>query len=150
MADDNQIYFIVEEPIPESEETVRGERGSRDTGGGWGRGPNRVDPIRTRKKRISIKSSLLKAQLQDMKNVIDELFTQDEQTQNLQNAAEQNATEQNAIEQSGAKKSANGMQLEEITLSVQVNAKGELGILGTGGELGGSGGITLKFARPKS
>lgn len=41
------------------------------------------------------------------------------------------------------------VQLEEITLSVQVNAKGELSILGAGGEMGGSGGITLKFTRPK-
>ena len=138
MAEDNQIYFIVEEPIPEPAEVTRGERGSRDTGGGWGRGPNRVDPIRTRKKRIPIKSSILKDQLQDMKNVIDELFVQDEQTQNAQSTTE-----------SVAKQSVNKMQLEEITLSVQVNAKGELGILGTGGELGGSGGITMKFTRPK-
>lgn len=42
-----------------------------------------------------------------------------------------------------------GLQLEEVTLSAEVNAKGELSILGTGGEMGGSGGITLKFVKPK-
>ena len=144
MTDNNQIYFIVEEPIPEPEEVTRGERGSRDIGGGWGRGPNRVDPVRTRKKRVGIKSSVLKAQLQEMKTVIDELFVQDQAAQNGTNIVGQDAAEPSDQTTSGK-----GLQLEEITLSVQVNAKGELGILGTGGELGGSGGITMKFTRPK-
>ena len=79
---------------------------------------------------MGIKPSVLKAQLQQMKGVVDDVFTEDAQ----------NTTSE----------TRNGLQLEEITLSVQVNAKGELGILGSGGELGGSGGITLKFARPKA
>ena len=37
--------------------------------------------------------------------------------------------------------------LEEIELSVEVNAEGQLGILGSGGKAGGKGGITLKFKR---
>ena len=45
-------------------------------------------------------------------------------------------------EQSQAK-----MQLEEVELVVEVNGKGQVSLLGTGGELGGKGAITLKFKR---
>lgn len=130
MSEDNQVYFIVEEPIEEAV-PIEGERSGRDTGGGWGEPRrSRVDAIRaTQKKRVGIRASILKAQMQDMINVVDEVFAQDAQSLDAKNS--------------------NGLQLEEITLSVQVNAKGELGILGTGGELGGSGGITLKFVRSK-
>jgi hypothetical protein len=37
--------------------------------------------------------------------------------------------------------------LEEIELTVEVNAEGQLGILGNGGKAGGKGGIKLKFTR---
>lgn len=132
MPEDNQIYFIVEEPTVEDVTVVDGERSGRDTGGGWGEPRrSRVDALRAaQKKRVPIRASVLKAQMQDMINMVDEVFAQDAQSLDA--------------------KDSNGLQLEEITLSVQVNAKGELGILGTGGELGGSGGITLKFSRPKS
>lgn len=134
MPDDSQVYFIVEEPIVEEVIAVEGERGGGDTGGGWSTQPrrSRVDAItRTRQQqRVGIKASILKAQMQDMIDVVDEVFAQDPK--------------------SLKDKESSGLQLEEITLSVQVNAKGELGILGTGGELGGSGGLTLKFVRPKS
>lgn len=132
MADETPIYFIVEEPIAEETVVVEGERGGGDTGGGWGEPiRSRVDAIRTlRQQRIPIRPSVLKAQLQQMKGVVDDVFAEDVQ--------------------SAASETQSGFQLEEITLSVQVNAKGELSILGSGGELGGSGGITLKFARPKS
>ena len=39
------------------------------------------------------------------------------------------------------------MQLEEVELVVEVNGKGQVSLLGTGGELGGKGAITLKFKR---
>lgn len=146
--EDTQIYFFVEEPVVEEsiieeEVVVRGgERGGGDRGGGWGQGQSRgqsrsrVDAIRAvQQKRVGLKSSVLKTQLQEMKNVIDELFDQEMQPQPAQHSTVQ---------------VQKGLQLEEITLSVSVNAKGELGILGTGGELGGSGGIILKFVRPKS
>ena len=45
-------------------------------------------------------------------------------------------------EQSQAK-----MQLDEVELVVEVNGKGQVSLLGTGGELGGKGAITLKFKR---
>lgn len=141
MPSDNPIYFIVEEPITEeviTESERDGTRdGSRDTGGGWGTEPrrSRVDAINqfrervVTRQRIGVDSGKLKSQLQDLVATVNELF---------------DVNQPNPITEP-----APGLQLEEITLSVQVNAKGELSILGTGGEIGGSGGITLKFARPK-
>jgi len=38
-------------------------------------------------------------------------------------------------------------RLNEVTVSAEVSAKGTVSILGTGGELGGSGGMTFKFIR---
>ena len=131
MTDETPIYFIVEEPIAEEDAYVDGERSGGDVGGGWGRRPSREDAKRKLllQQRVGIKPSVLKAQLQQMKGVVDDVFTED-----VQNTTSETRS---------------GLQLEEITLSVQVNGKGELSILGSGGELGGSGGITLKFSRPK-
>lgn len=135
MPDDNQIYFIVEEPVIEEAVTREGERNSRDTGGGWSPEQprrSRVDAIAQHftRQRVGIDSGKLKKQMQALVATVNELF---------------DTTQPDPIAEP-----AHGLQLEEITLSVQVNAKGELSILGTGGEIGGSGGITLKFARPKS
>jgi hypothetical protein len=40
-----------------------------------------------------------------------------------------------------------GYALEEIALTLEVGAKGEIGLLGTGGELSGKGSISLKLKR---
>jgi hypothetical protein len=39
------------------------------------------------------------------------------------------------------------MQLEEVELVIEVNGKGQVSLLGTGGELGGKGAIMLTFKR---
>jgi hypothetical protein len=134
MPNDNQIYFIVEESVTEEVVTIEGERdGRRDMGGGWGTEPrrSRVDAIAQtfKRSRVSVDAGQLKSQLQELVTTVNTLF---------------DTTQPNPIVEP-----AQGLQLEEITLSVQVNAKGQLSILGTGGEIGGSGGITLKFVRPK-
>lgn len=41
-----------------------------------------------------------------------------------------------------------GYALEEIELSLEVGAEGEIGLLGTGGKLSGKGSISLKLKRP--
>ncbi|MDY6940948.1 MAG: hypothetical protein SWY16_25235 [Cyanobacteriota bacterium] len=46
-----------------------------------------------------------------------------------------------------AEKAKSGMQLDEIELSVEVGAEGQLSLLGTGGKAGGKGAIKLKFSR---
>ena len=40
-----------------------------------------------------------------------------------------------------------GMQLNEIELSVEISGEGEIKLMGTGGKAGGKGSITLKFKR---
>lgn len=40
-----------------------------------------------------------------------------------------------------------GYALEEVSLTLEVGAKGEIGLLGTGGELSGKGSISLKLKR---
>lgn len=42
------------------------------------------------------------------------------------------------------------MCLDEIELSVEVNAEGQIGLLGVGSKAGGKGAITLRFKRGKS
>ena len=62
----------------------------------------------------------------------------------------QNMTEFLSVVESAFEKAEQSqvkMQLEEVELVVEVNGKGQVSLLGTGGELGGKGAITLKFKR---
>lgn len=43
-----------------------------------------------------------------------------------------------------------GMELDEIELSVEINGEGQVSLLGTGGKMGGSSGMTLKFKRSQA
>jgi hypothetical protein len=63
---------------------------------------------------------------------------------------QQNMTEFLSVVESAFEKAEQSqvkMQLEEVELVVEVNGKGQVSLLGTGGELGGKGAITLKFKR---
>jgi hypothetical protein len=44
-----------------------------------------------------------------------------------------------------AEQKPNGMVLDEVELSVEINAEGQVSIMGSGGKLGSKGAITLKF-----
>lgn len=44
---------------------------------------------------------------------------------------------------------AGKFKLTEFTISAEITAKGGLSLLGTGGEVGGTGGLTFKFERKK-
>ena len=62
----------------------------------------------------------------------------------------QNMTEFLSVVESAFEKAEQSqvkMQLEEVELVVEVNGKGQVSLLGTGGEVGGKGAITLKFKR---
>lgn len=39
-------------------------------------------------------------------------------------------------------------QMDSITVSAEVNAKGKVSLLGSGGEMGGKGGLSFTFKRP--
>jgi hypothetical protein len=43
-----------------------------------------------------------------------------------------------------------GMQLDEVTLAVEINGKGQVSLLGVSTELNGKGAVTLKFKRAES
>lgn len=114
--------------VAETESEVEVETGSRDgdyTGPSFG---DRVDRttkklISMTRKRVPVDVSLLKKQMNGMMQVVDELFIQSE-----------NQTK---------------MQLDEVELKVEINAEGQLSLVGNGGKLGNTGGITLKFSRPR-
>ncbi|MEO1446435.1 MAG: hypothetical protein AAFV46_09395 [Cyanobacteria bacterium J06635_11] len=67
---DEQIYFIVTEPVIEEFIPVEGERSSNDMGGGWDNQPrrSRVDAIArsVQQQRVGIRASALKAQMQTL------------------------------------------------------------------------------------
>lgn len=46
-----------------------------------------------------------------------------------------------------AKNTADGIELSELECSIEINGKGQIGILGTGGEAGAKGAIKLKFSK---
>ena len=46
-----------------------------------------------------------------------------------------------------APESKGGFRLEEIEIRADISVKGKVSLLGTGGEFGGSGGITFKLKR---
>ena len=74
------------------------------------------------KKRVPLDAAALKAQMAGLLKVVGDLFDQaEEQT---------------------------GMRLNEVELSVEINAEGQVSLVGTGGSVANKGGITLKFARP--
>ncbi|MEM6253921.1 MAG: hypothetical protein AAF821_13460 [Cyanobacteria bacterium P01_D01_bin.156] len=126
MSDSPQLYIIADVEETEEITAIDGERNSADTGGGWGAEPSQgpIEVIRQRlnRKRVPLDAQALKTQMQGMLAVVNELF--DEAT------------------------TETGLQLNEVELSVEINAEGQLSLVGNGGKLANSGGITLKFTRP--
>ena len=126
MSDQPQLYIIAEVEETEEITSIDGERNSDDTGGGWGDEPGQgpIDVIKQRlsRKRVPLDAQALKTQMQGMLAVVNDLFDQ--------------ATTET------------GLQLKEVELSVEINAEGQLSLVGNGGKLANSGGITLKFTRP--
>ncbi|MEM1242413.1 MAG: hypothetical protein AAGI45_21490 [Cyanobacteria bacterium P01_H01_bin.26] len=127
MADEPQLYIIAEVQETEDVIPIDGVRDGRtDRGGGWGeaprRGPVEVMTQKLTRKRVPLDAQALKTQMQGMLAVVNDLF--DEAT------------------------TSTGLQLNEVELSVEINAEGQLSLVGNGGKLGNSGGITLKFVRP--
>jgi hypothetical protein len=122
MVDKNTLWFVVE--TEEVEETVEidGQRGGSYTSSGWSDTTENVK-ISSRRQRVSLDAQALKAQMESMLIIVNDLFSQaDIQT---------------------------GLRLDEVELSVEINAEGQISIVGNGGKIGNTGGITLKFTRPE-
>ena len=105
----------------ETTEVVRGERGGGDTGGGYG--PPRVtEQVKTIvRQRVPLDAAALKTQMSGLLQVMNDVFDQ--------------ASQQT------------GLQLDEVELSVELNAQGQVSIMGSGGSLSDKGAIKLKFKR---
>jgi hypothetical protein len=124
MPDDNNLWIMTE--VEEVEETVEveGRRSGTDRGGGFG-APETVETTRmvTRRKRVSLDAQALKTQMESMLAIVNDLFSQAD--------------------------ASTGLRLDEVELSVEISAEGQLSIVGNGGKLGNTGGIKLKFTRPQ-
>ena len=104
------------------EEPIEGGRDSTvDVGGGFGVSQKIANVL---KQRVPVDAAALKSQMNGLLKVVGGLFEEAEQQ--------------------------TGMQLNEVTLSVEINGQGKVSLLGTGGKLGNRGGITLKFTRSQS
>ncbi|AFZ10575.1 hypothetical protein QUA82_26740 [Microcoleus sp. F8-D3] len=121
MSDDSsQIWIVTEVETTESVEILQGQRSSDDTGGGFGQ---RVkEQIKTTvQQRVPLDAAALKVQMNGLLKVLGDISTEANQQ--------------------------NGLQLDEVELSVEINGEGQVSILGNSGKLGNKGAIKLKFKR---
>jgi hypothetical protein len=131
VVEENVLWVVAEtEEVMEEEIDIEGERGgTRDIGGGFGL-PDTTERITeavrtvTRRKRVSLDAQALKAQVESMLAIMNDVFTQAD--------------------------AHTGLRLDEVELSVEINAEGQLSIVGNGGKLGNTGGMKLKFSRAKA
>jgi hypothetical protein len=117
--DEQELVFILETPATQETE---GGRSGNDIGGSFSSKVKErlLDSIQAR---VPVSVERLKVNVTHLLAVLGEVFDQAEQQPNSR------------------------ISLDEIELTVEVNAEGQLGILGSGGKAGGKGGITLKFKR---
>ncbi len=122
MADDSsQIWIVTEVETSEAVEIRRGERSGEDVGGGFGsKYSEQVTTIV--RKRVPLDAIALKSQMNGLLKVVGDLFEQAEQQ-------------------------PSDMVLDEMKLVVEINAEGQVSIMGNGGKLGDRGTIELKFKR---
>lgn len=123
MTDDNTLWIVTDAEVIEEKVEVEGRRSSEDIGGGFGP-PRRIyEAERTvQSRRVPIPAEKVKAQMQGMISIVNDLFDQ--------------------------ASTRTGLQLNEVELSVEINAEGKVSLIGSGGKLGSKGGIKLKFVRP--
>jgi hypothetical protein len=87
--------------------------------------------------RLDLPVETLEHELQDLIRVMNRVFSQAEPSPGAESPTEPLLVE----------KSRKKLHLTEISVRVEINGKGRLSILGSGGEFGGKGGITLKFIK---
>ena len=115
------LWVVTETEAGEAPAAVEGQRSGGDRGGGFGLPtPDRGDGV-PRRQRVSLDAQALQAQMTSLLAVVNDLFTQADRT--------------------------TGLQLQEVELSVDINAEGQISLVGNGGKLGNQGGIKLKLTR---
>lgn len=118
MSDQRGIWIITDEPAIEEE--PKGGKSGRYTGPVYGQPDS---DKKSEKKRSRLSAEDLKQNMGEFLEVVEEAFEQAE------------------------KPTQSKFVLDELELSVEINAKGQVSLLGTGGEAGGKGAIKLKFKR---
>ena len=120
MPEKKGIWIITTEPA--SEELISDRKSGR---GGYSYDDPLEDAAKVRQQHRQenwVTAEDLKGNMNQFLEVLEETFDQAEQT-------------------------SSQMQLSEVELTVEINGKGQVGLLGTGGEVGGKGAIKLKFKR---
>ncbi|MBW4465908.1 MAG: hypothetical protein KME07_10785 [Pegethrix bostrychoides GSE-TBD4-15B] len=116
-----QLWLITEVETTETVQIQRGERNSNDIGGSFG-SPRPTETVKTIvRQRVPLDAAALKTQMQGLLQVVGEVFEQAGQVSEL--------------------------QLDEVELSVEINAEGQVSIFGSGGKLADKGAIKLTFKR---
>jgi NTP pyrophosphatase (non-canonical NTP hydrolase) len=114
------LWFVTEIEAAETVEVAEGSRSAEDVGGGFGASIVQ----QTRKsltQRVQINAEDLKREIGNLLAVVGDVFDQ--------------------------ARNESGLSLEEVELSIEVSSEGQISILGSGGKIGGSGGIKLSFKR---
>ena len=116
------LWFVTEVEAAETVEVAAGGRSSEDVGGGFG--SSLVQQTRkTLTQRVQIDAENLKREIGNLLTVVGDVFDQ--------------------------ARNETGLSLEEVELSIEVSSEGQISILGSGGKIGGSGGIKLSFKRQR-
>ncbi|WP_448573547.1 Pepco domain-containing protein [Trichothermofontia sp.] len=124
MADTHQLWIVAEtEAAIENTTEIEGRRSGEDTGSRFGSGTVATAKTLATRKRVALDAQALNVQMENMIAIVNDLFSQADTT--------------------------TGLRLDEVELSVEINAEGQISLVGNGGKLGNSGGITLKFTRPQ-
>lgn len=117
------IWIVTEADSTEVNEVSGAKSGS--SGNPWSRTLERVS---TATQSVRINASQLETKMSEFLQVVGRIFSNIDRNANL----------------------GSGYQLDEIELSVEITAEGEVKLIGTGGKAGAKGAITLKFKRTDS
>jgi NTP pyrophosphatase (non-canonical NTP hydrolase) len=116
------LWFVTEVEASETVEVAPGGRSGEDVGGGFGSSVVQ----QTRKsltQRVQVNVEDLKREIGNLLAVVGDVFDQ--------------------------ARSEGELSLEEVELSIEVSSEGQISILGSGGKIGGTGGIKLSFKRQR-
>ena len=114
--------WVLTETEAEVSAEKEGQRSGGDRGGGFGLPIPGIGDSAPRRQRVSLDAQALQAQMTSLLAVVNDLFAQADRT--------------------------TGLQLQEVELSVDINAEGQISLVGNGGKLGNQGGIKLRLTRP--
>jgi hypothetical protein len=129
MGEENIIWIVTNETSPVG--VTDGRKDGSPVGGNWG-DDDEEKPVTDTKKvgdAVPVQVQKLEEEMTRFLQVVGRLFQHAEQK---------------------AKVDSPGMQLDEIELVVEINGEGGVKLLGTGGKVGGKGGITLRFKRKET